>query len=154
MLQSSRLKYHVKTIGVDQSLSNNAIFEHKFLQNIKKLYKNAGNCDDQQQFKNILEFDMVSTLEGLTNNIPRSPRTPTPVKKPIYRKSLCLFTNILDVKKRTATRQVRADRSKCNAIKSGTTPWALKPNRKVNSKINDQIKKSLYNWIMHHPQVV
>ena len=25
---------------------------------------------------------------------------------------------------------------------------------KVNSKINDQIKKSFYNWIMNHPQVV
>ena len=26
--------------------------------------------------------------------------------------------------------------------------------RKGNSKIYEQIKKSLYNWIMHHPQVV
>ena len=25
---------------------------------------------------------------------------------------------------------------------------------KANSKIIDQIKKSLYNWIMYHPQVV
>ena len=25
---------------------------------------------------------------------------------------------------------------------------------KINSKINDQIKESLYNWIIHHPQVV
>ena len=26
--------------------------------------------------------------------------------------------------------------------------------RKLNPKINDQIKKSLYNWSMHNPQVV
>ena len=26
MLQSPRIKYHVKTIGIDQSLSNNAIY--------------------------------------------------------------------------------------------------------------------------------
>ena len=26
--------------------------------------------------------------------------------------------------------------------------------RKGNSKINDQIKKSIYNWIIHHPKVV
>ena len=26
--------------------------------------------------------------------------------------------------------------------------------KKVNSEINNQIKKSLYNWIMRHPQVV
>ena len=30
----------------------------------------------------------------------------------------------------------------------------IEKNRKGNSKINDQIKKSLYYWIMHHPQVV
>ena len=35
MLQSLRLKYHVQTIGIDQSLSNNAIYEHKCLENIK-----------------------------------------------------------------------------------------------------------------------
>ena len=38
MLQSPRLKNHVQTIGIDQSLSNNAIHEHKCLENIKKLY--------------------------------------------------------------------------------------------------------------------
>ena len=30
----------------------------------------------------------------------------------------------------------------------------IEKNRKGNSKRNDQIKKSLYNWIMHHTQVV
>ena len=33
ILQSPRLKYYVKTIGIYQSLSNNVIFEHKCLQN-------------------------------------------------------------------------------------------------------------------------
>ena len=33
-------------------------------------------------------------------------------------------------------------------------PWAMKSNQKLNSKIYDQIKKSLYNWIIHNPQVV
>ena len=90
----------MKTIGIDQSLSNKAIYEHKCLQIIKELYKHAGKCDDQQQFKDILEAAMVSIPQGFTNNIPRSPMTPTPVKKPSARKSLCLFTNILDVKKK------------------------------------------------------
>ena len=31
MLQSLGLKYHVKTIGIGQSLINNALFEHKYL---------------------------------------------------------------------------------------------------------------------------
>ena len=104
VLQSPRLKDLVNTIGVDQSLSNNALFEHKCLQNIKNIYKHAGNWDNQKQFKDILEAAIVSTPEGFTNNGPRSTMKPTPVKKPDARKSLCLFTDILYVKKKTATR--------------------------------------------------
>ena len=58
MLQSPRLKYHVQTIGIHPSISENAIYEHKCLENIKKLYKQDGKCDDQQQFKDILETDL------------------------------------------------------------------------------------------------
>ena len=54
---------------------------------------------------------MVSTAEGFTNNSPRYPMTPTPVKKPSDRKSLCLFTNILDAKNKTTTRRVGAAKS-------------------------------------------
>ena len=32
MLQSPRLEYHVRTIGIDQSFSNNSLFEHKCLE--------------------------------------------------------------------------------------------------------------------------
>ena len=61
MLQSPQLKYHIHTIGIYQYLSNNAIYEHKCFENMKKLYKQSGKWDDQQQFKNILEAAMVST---------------------------------------------------------------------------------------------
>ena len=100
MLQSPHLKYYVKTIGIDQSLRKKSLFEHKCLQNVKKLYKLAGKCDYQQQFKDILEAAMVSTSEGFTYNSLRSPMTPTPVNKPSDRISMCLFTSILDVKKK------------------------------------------------------
>ena len=58
------------------------------------------------------------------------------------------------MKNKTATRQVGAAKSKHKAIKYGTTSWALKRNLKGYSKINDQIKNYLYNWIMHHLQVL
>ena len=45
MLQSPRLKDHIQTIGIDQSLSNNAIYEHKYFENIKNKWK-SGQCDD------------------------------------------------------------------------------------------------------------
>ena len=95
---------------------------------------------------------MVYTAEGFTNNSPRYTMTQTPVNKSSARKSLCLFTNILDVKNKTAARIVGASKSNRKSIKSVTTLWSLKPKQKLNSKINDQINKS--NFIMHHPQVV
>ena len=97
---------------------------------------------------------MVSTPEEFTDNRHISTMTPTPVNKPSDRKSLCLFTNILYVKKKTAMHRVGDANSKHKENKSGTTPWELKSNQKGNLKINNQIKKSLYCWIMYHPQVV
>ena len=37
MLQFPLLKYHMKTIGIDQSVRNMASFKHKCLNNIKKI---------------------------------------------------------------------------------------------------------------------
>ena len=101
ILQSPRLKYHVHTIGIHPSLSNNAIHENKCLE--KRLYKQAGKCYDQQQSKDILEYDMVSTTEVFTYNSPIYPMKPTPVKKTNAKKLLYMFTNILDVNKKLLT---------------------------------------------------
>ena len=58
------------TIGIDKSLSNSSMYEHICLENIKKIYKTAGKCDNQQRYKSIIEAAMVSTLEGFTENSP------------------------------------------------------------------------------------
>ena len=94
MLQSSRLEDHMKTIGIDQSLCNRSSFEHKFLNNIKKIYQHAGKCDDQKNLNDVLYAAMVSTPEEVTDESPHVPMTSTPFKKPSARKSLCLFTNM------------------------------------------------------------
>ena len=70
---------------------------------------------------------MVSTPEGFTNNTPIYPMTPPTLKKPSAGKSLCLFTNILDVRNKTAKRRVGAAKSNLKANKSGTKIWSLKP---------------------------
>ena len=111
---------------------NSALFEHICLQNTKKLYKYAGKCDNQQQFKYIIEAAIVSTPEGFTDKTPRSPMNPKPVNKPSARKSLCLLTIILDAKRKTAIYRVVSDKSNIKEIKSGTTLWAMKTKRKGN----------------------
>ena len=87
-------------IGIYQSLCNRSYFEHKCLNNIKKIYQHAGKCDDQQNLKDILDDAMVSTPEEIKVDSPSLPMAQTTVKKPSASKSMCLFTNIFDVKRK------------------------------------------------------
>ena len=45
------------------------------MNNINKIYQHAGKCDDQQNFKDILDAAMVSTPEGVTDNSLNVPMT-------------------------------------------------------------------------------
>ena len=80
--------------------------------------------------------------------------TSTPVKKPSARKSLCLFTKILDVKPKTEKHHIVAAESKRRAMKVGTSQWTKKIKRKGHQKINEQIKRNMYAFISRHPQVL
>ena len=97
---------------------------------------------------------MVSTPEEVTNYSLSLPMPSTPVKKPSSRKSLCFFTNILNVKNKTEKHRVGAKKSKCRAVKVVNILWTKKTKQKGNSIINEQIKRNLYTWITRHPQVV
>ena len=83
MLQSPCLEYHMKTIGIDQSLSNRPSVEHKISNNIKYIFQHAGKCDDQQNLKYILDAAMVSTPEGVTYVSPSLRITQTTVKNQV-----------------------------------------------------------------------
>ena len=87
-------------------LRNCAMYKHKCLANINKLYTPPGKYNYQLQFKTITEASMVLTPEIFTYNSPMSPGPPMIVKKCIERKSLRLFTEVFDVKK-TAVRRAR-----------------------------------------------
>ena len=81
MLQSYQLKQHMVTIGIDQLLSNCAMYEHRFPGKLKKLYTSASKFYDQLRFKAILRASMVSTTDIFTDNSPMSPGPPIIVKK-------------------------------------------------------------------------
>ena len=59
MLQSARLEYHMKNIGIEQPLYTRSSFYHKFMNNIKTIYQYAGKCDNQQNLTDVLDADMV-----------------------------------------------------------------------------------------------
>ena len=90
------------TIGIDQSLSNCAMYERRCLENINKLYTSSGKCDNQLQFKSVIEASMLSTHEIFTDKSAMSPGPTMIVKKCIAKKSLRLFTEVLDVQKKSA----------------------------------------------------
>ena len=72
LLQSELLKQHMVVLGVVQSLSNSALYKHRCLGNIKKLYKSAGKCYDRQKYKVVIESTMVSNPEIFIDNSPMS----------------------------------------------------------------------------------
>ena len=87
------------------------------MNNIKKIYQHSGKCDDQQKLKDIIDAAILSIPEGVTDNSPNVHMASSPVKKPSARKSLCLFTNILDVKPITAKCRFVAAKSRRKAMK-------------------------------------
>ena len=103
------------------------------MNNIKKIYQHACKCDDQQNLKDIVDAAMVSTPEEVTDNSPNSPIISTSVNKPSARKSLCLFTNILDVKPKTEKCRIVAAKYKRRAINVGNN---LRTNMQASVMIN------------------
>ena len=70
MFQSSRLEEHMKTISIYQSSFTGSYFEHICMNNIKYIYQHASKCDAQQNIKDIIDADILSTPEGVTDHSP------------------------------------------------------------------------------------
>ena len=60
----------MKTISIDQSSFTRSYFEHRCMNNIKKIYQHAGKCDDQKNLKDIIDAAILSTPAGVTNHSP------------------------------------------------------------------------------------
>ena len=89
-----------------------------------------------KNLKDFLGAAMVLKLKEFIDDSPNVPMTSTTVKKPSARKSLCLFTNILDVKEKTEKHRVGDEKSKRRAIKVGNSLCPNKTKVKGHSKIN------------------
>ena len=101
------------------------------MNNIKNIYQHAGKCDDQQNLKDIIDAAILSTPERFTDNSPNVHMTSSLVKKPSDRKSLCLFTNTLHVKPKTAKRRIVAAKSKRKSMKVCNSLWTKKKTKRV-----------------------
>ena len=131
---------HVSAITIDQYLSNITIYEHRYLENIKQLYKSAVNCDDQQHYKAIIEASVVYCTEGFTDNIPMSPIQYVNMKNKIAIKPLRHFLDTLEVKTKTVLSRFCAAKSKCKSTRAGSMFCSSIPNRRSDTKINQRVK--------------
>ena len=53
------------SIGVNQSLSNYTMYEHRCLENIKKSYKSSGNAMTNKNTRELLKHQWSLILRGL-----------------------------------------------------------------------------------------
>ena len=81
----------MKNIGIDQSSFTRSSFEHRCMNNIKKIYQHAGKFDYQQNVKDIIYADILSTPEVVTDKSPNVHMTSSPVKKPSAR-NRCVYS--------------------------------------------------------------
>ena len=94
---------------------------------------------------------MVSTPDKFTDKFPMSPGPSVAVRNHSARKSLRLFSKVLGVKNKTVVLNVGDSKSKCKEIRPGSMLCLSITNRTGHTKINECVKKSLYNWILQHP---
>ena len=83
--------------------------------------------------------------------------TPNPymsTKNPSARKPLRQFSETLNAKNNTAVCRLCAAKTKLRAIRKINMLWSNIAKRRGHTKINQKLRKSLYNWILHHRQVM
>ena len=97
---------------------------------------------------------MVSKPEVHINNSPMKPNPSVSTKMPITIKSLHQCSEILDVKHNTAIFRLGAAKEKHRFIRTGNVLWSNISKCSGHKKINQKVVEALYNWILHHPQVM
>ena len=113
------------------------------MENLKKLFLKYVKCDNQQQYKYFLEVDLVSTPEGITENSRVSIRTSVTLNNHIAIKSLHQFSEVLDVKQKSAVRKFGSDKSNRKSIITGHIMGSSIPKRLGHTKINAHVKISI-----------
>ena len=116
--------------------------------------KYSGLCGNQQQYKAILESSTVSTPDGITKNSPINVGTFGGKWSQAYRSLWINFKNYLMPNQKKAICWLWFDKIKCKSIIKVKVLWYNINKRRGNTKINAQVKNSLYIWVLHHPQVV
>ena len=69
----------MNTIGIDQSSFARSSFEHRCMNNIKKIHQHADKCDNKKNLKDIIYAAILYNPEGVKDNSPNVHMKSTPV---------------------------------------------------------------------------
>ena len=83
-----------------------------------------------------------------------SPSQSITVKNPIAKILLHHFLDTLEVKPKTDVRMFCATKSNLKAIRDVIMLCSVIPKQRINTKINQRVKKALYSWILKYPRVM
>ena len=97
---------------------------------------------------------MVSTPEVCTNKSSITTNPFVSTKDPSEKKPLHQLSETLDVKHKTAVCRLGTSKEKHKATKTGNVLWSNIEKRHGHTKTNQKYRESLYNWNLHHLQVV
>ena len=104
------------------------------MEQINNYYKYSGKCYYKQQYKGILEAEMISTLQGLSDRIKISLSMSVPVKKNTARKALCNFYEVLNVKQKTSVHSLGDEESNIKDIITCHMSWSSIPRSQAHTK--------------------
>ena len=108
-----------------------------------KNYKYDVKCDDQQQYKAILELAMVSTTGGIIYNSTIAANTSENAKNPIARNSLNQFWELFNAKQITFVHWLGDTKIEHQAIITGNAVCFSIPTRRDHAKISTKFKKKV-----------
>ena len=128
ILQSEELKYHIVTIGIDQLLSDSALYE-----NICCCTNLLVNTMNNSSINILLKQTWPPILRGLHKTVHCHLARPY-LKNPSARKSMHQLSKVLDVKKKSAVRRLSSSKSKHKAIITGNILWSSIKNRLGHTK--------------------
>ena len=142
------------TIGIDQVLSNIVLYKHRCLEISRNYTHILENSTTNSSIKLLLMWQWSPILRYLLTTVQFYLDLLWMSKTPMQENHSVYLPKFLDIKKETAVLWVGATKKELKEIRSGIMFWSSIPKRKRHIKINEQVKISLYNWILQDPQVV
>ena len=105
----------------------------------QEVIETAGKCDYENQYKEMIETEIVSATKGWTDKSTMTSNPSVSTKNPSARKSLYQFTETLDVKYKTDVCSFGVGKTYSKSTKRGNVLWSNTEKSRGNTKTNQKL---------------